>query len=249
MKRVAAGGVEWSVRRVADCVLRADAYDWPFAKGEAAAIDAHWSRRKAEQPGFFNGRVLMMTAASMQTSSDGSQFSATLFEADFKSFLYWRETGHRDRTVRDAFGSALILSAEGYILLGRQHAGNINGGLAYPPGGFIDRRDIGSDGTIDIVASTAREVAEETGLDEGDLDPRGGLWLTTGGIQVSMAKEFRSPLEADALRARILERLAADPDPELADICIVRSIADIAALGDGVPDFARVLVAAVLERT
>ena len=247
MKRVAAGGVEWSVRRVAACLLRAKAYDWPFAKVEAAAIDAHWSRRKAEQPGFFNGRVLMMTAASMQTSSDGSQFSATLFEADFKSFLYWRETSHRDRTVRDAFGSALIRSREGHILLGRQHAGNINGGLAYPPGGFIDRRDIGPDGTVDIVASTGREVVEETGLDEGDLDPQGGLWLTTGGVQVSMAKEFRSPLGADALRARIIERLAGDPDPELADICIVRSIGDLADLRDGVPDFARVLVAAVLE--
>ena len=67
-----AGGVEWSVRRVAACLLRAKAYDWPFAKVEAAAIDAHWSRRKAEQPGFFNGRVLMMTAASMQGNPLGS---------------------------------------------------------------------------------------------------------------------------------------------------------------------------------
>lgn len=196
-------------------------------------------------PGFFNGRVLMMAAASMQLDPElgGGHFAGTLFEVEFKQFLYWRETGYRDPTVRDAFGSALIRSAEGHVLLGRQRAGNVNAGFAYPPGGFIDRRDVAPGGEVDIAASIAREVAEETGLDPGDLVPAGGFWLTRGGAQVSMAKEFRSPLSSDALRARMLAGIASDPEAELAGIHIVRGIADI----DGtICEFARELLAAVL---
>ena len=59
-----------------------------------------------------------------------------------------------------------------------------------------------------------------------------------------MVRELRSGLPAQDLRRQILTRLAADPGPELADIVIIRTLADTA--GARVPDYTALALAAVL---
>ncbi|MBN8910869.1 MAG: NUDIX hydrolase [Rhizobiales bacterium] len=150
---------ETRVFRVPSVDLRVTDGGWAFADRHRGEIEAHWARRVREAPGFFNGPVFMMDAYSV---SAHGHLSASFIRSDFRSFLYWRETGFRDDRIMDGFGSALIRSADGRVLLGRQSAGNLNSGLCYPPSGFIDVRDVRPDGLIDIDRSVAREVAEET---------------------------------------------------------------------------------------
>ena len=229
---------ETRVIEVAGAELRVTDAAWPFALRHAQEIAAHWQRRARENPNFFNGAIHMLSAYTV--SGDGV-FSGRYLRTDFKSFLYWRETGWRDTSVMDAFGSALIRSAEGHVLLCRQRAGNLNSGLCVLPGGFIDGRDIAADGTIDIVHSVRREIAEETGLGEGQLRQAGGLMVATAGPALSIAVPWQSDLPGLELVRLANRHIAADPKGELAEVL---AVAPEDALGGGLPlpDFVRVLL-------
>lgn len=227
------------VVRISGVALKvAEGAIWPFAIEREAEIDAHWVRRSAETPHFFNG-VIHMTRNPVVANG---VLSAELVRTDFKSFLYWREMGHPDRSVGDAFGSALLRSAEGYVVLGKQLPGNINSGLAYLPGGFIDVRDVTVDGTVDIEASILREVREETGIEASELERVPGFLLTVFGPAMSIAAEFRSKLSATEMQARVRAHIASSgAEPELEDAVIVRSRADLPGLA--LAGYASVLLA------
>ena len=228
------------VVRIARCDLSAVEQPWPFAIERASAIDTHWQRRTASNSAFFNGRILML--AAHQWTPDG--FIGQCFETGFKDFLYWRETGEPDAGVMDVFGSALIWSSDGGVMLGRQRTGHINAGLAYLPGGFIDPRDVGAGGRIDIAASTAREAEEETGLSAEALAQVPGFILTCRPKQISIGVAYRSPMTAKALREQVMAHLAADPASELAEIIMVRRKSDLDGLA--MVPFARLLLTTLL---
>src|SRR5262245_33833895 len=209
------------VLRFQSCRLVVASREWDYAREHAAGIDAHWLRRQAESPSMFNGAIHLM----YESAIEGGTLQARLLRSDFKSYLYWRERGFPEARVRDAFGSALLRSTEGHVILGRQRDGNVNAGLAYLPGGFIDPRDVTRDGTVDIDGSILRELAEETGLMPGQLQMQPGYIVTFCGPLVSIARELVSPLDAEALRAKTLAHLARDTQSELVDAVIVRSTA------------------------
>jgi 8-oxo-dGTP pyrophosphatase MutT (NUDIX family) len=228
---------EGRVFAVSGVDLRVTGGTWPFADRHRSEIEAHWAQRVRETPGFFNGAVFVVTRCSV---SAGGRLSAQFVRTDFKSFLYWRETGFRDESVLDGFGSALILSADGEVLLGRQRAGNLNGGLTYPPSGFIDAADVREDGTIDIDASVAREVAEETGLSPPAISRGEGYIVTRAGLVLSISVPFLSPLAGPALLRAARRHIASDGESELADLQLVapgETPAELPML-----DYARVLL-------
>jgi len=215
------------VARVAACDLKVALQRWNYAADKAADIERHWQERLAERPQMFNGVVHLLVAGRC----DRGGFSGELLATDFKSYLHWRDAGFPAAGVRDAFGSALIRSAEGHVILGRQRAGNINAGLAYLPGGFIDARDVTSAGTIDIAASILRELHEETGQSPSEFRIVPGYHLTRWNALLSFGLELVSPLPADALRERIMQHISPDPDSELIDAVIVRSAAEARRAG------------------
>lgn len=217
--------------------LRVSEGRWVFADAHEAEIDAHWSRRTRETPQFFNGTVHILQDYDL--SRDGG-FSARFVRSDFKSFLYWREQGFPDASVRDGFGSAILFSAGGKLLAGRQRGGNLNSGLAYPPGGFIDAKDVGADGVIDIETSVLREISEELGLAQADLARRPGFIVTAAGPVVSIGVPFAIRLSDRDLVAAVRRHIAADPNPELDDILFLDPGAPPHDLA--MPDYARVLV-------
>jgi hypothetical protein len=223
---------------VARCALVVRPTPWAYAREHAMAIDAHWQHRQAESPELFNGSIFVLTGESFE----GGTYVATFTPVEFKAFLHWRETGYPETGVRDGFGSALIVSAEGHVMLGRQAPGHLNFGLAYPPGGFIDPRDVGPDGRIDIDASIDREIVEETGLPLATLRPDPGYLVTRCGPHRSIARLYRSAETAAALKARVAATIAADPAPELDALVPVRGRHDLAV---PVPEYARRLLAAV----
>lgn len=208
--------------RIERCALGVRDWQWPLAQLEAAAIKSNWERRRGELPQLFDGAVYLMRDHAV----DGGTLTGTLFRTDFKTLLHWRAPGTADDGIREAFGSAIIRSAEGHLLFGRQGPGQVSSGRVYPPGGIIDDEDV-LDGRVDIDASIARELVEETGIAAADLTRVPGYILTLTGRKLAIAVEWRSPLPAVELRALILARIGAQVEPELEDIVIVRGAADV----------------------
>lgn len=229
--------------RIGSCALHASGARWNYADRNAAEIDANWQIATKRNPNYFNGVVLLIDSLAM----DGEALTASLLRTDFKSCLYWRERGFPAAGVIDGFGSGLIISADGAIILGRQRGGNINSGLSYLPGGFIDDRDVAQDGSIDIVASVAREIEEETGLGARDLERRGGFHVVRAGAQLSIAVPHHSHLPAAELVNRIERHIAASSNSELEEAIAISKLSDLEGLS--VPHFTRPLLEALLAGT
>lgn len=204
---------ESRVWAVTDVDLRVIPAPWSFAERHRDEITAHWAQARVERPCFFNGVVHML--ADYEVSGAGT-FRGRYLRTDFKSFLYWRDTGWRDTQVMDAFGTALIRTPAGKVLLAQQRDGNLNTGFSVVPGGFIDERDIAPDGSIDIVQSVVREISEETGLGPVQLRRGDGFLITQSGPALSIAVPWEATVAEQDLIGVANRHIAADPAGELA---------------------------------
>ena len=228
------------VHPIAACSIHRRAGTWPFAEQERAAISQHWNQRSAENAGFFNGRVHIMT----QCARDGTHLSGELVETDFATSLFWRDTGYRDATVLDCFGSAILVGADGALIYGRQASGNVNAGLIYPPSGFIDRRDIAPDGRVDFDHGIGRELVEETGLDLAQLKREPGYVIVHDGPLLSVGIVYRAAVPAAKLVNEITARLTREEQPELVEVIALTRRSDLEA--HAMPNYARRLAAYML---
>jgi 8-oxo-dGTP pyrophosphatase MutT (NUDIX family) len=205
---------------VADCRLRVlPGAEWSFARERGVEIHAHWQRRTRENPALFNGVVHLCCGYRL----DELSFEADYVRTDFASYLYWREQPRPDPGVRNSFGSALVRASDGPLLLGRAGAASINAGLVNPPGGFIDERDVDAGGRIDIDASIARELVEETGLGASDLVRAPGYTLVFDGLLISIGVSYLARTSAADLAQRVEAFIARDREPELAGVVLVAS--------------------------
>ncbi len=231
------------VVRVAGARLTVSPRPWHWARRQQEEIDVHWLRESGANANFFNGTIYLIDALSLNEAA--ATVTATLLETDFKSYLYWRDLGYPPSGVLDGFGSALIRCSDGAVILGRQQPGNINSGLAYLPGGFIDGRDAQAGGVIDIRSSVLREVVEETGLHPQSFTIEDGLHLTLHKAHVSFAVTVRSPMPSHDLIAAIGRHIASQDNPELAEAVAVSRSSDLEGLP--MPGYARVLLTSLLD--
>jgi len=228
------------VHHIRRCRVRRSTEIWPFASREEDAIRSHWTQRSANNPKYFNGRVYVMTSGALREDC----LEGSLAARDFAASLYWRETGYRDRTVVDCFGSAILLGSDGTLIYGRQTPGNINSGKLYPAGGFIDRRDFDMCGTVDFDGSIAREVAEEMGLDPSTLDRDAGYLVTKNGPLLSVGIIYRLAVPGHEFCAQVKARLASDAAPELEGLVTLACAAE--AVAHAMPGYARQIATALL---
>lgn len=179
--------------------IAASSDPWEWAQTRAPKIGRFWKKLQGANPAVFNGPIHML--ASDYEIRDEVLHGRCL-RADFASLMYWREEGHPDSGVLNAFGSAVVRSTEGHILFGRMAAHTVNAGLVYPFGGSLDDNDV-KNGFMDVEGSILRELAEETGLkaEEGVRVP--GLIAVREGPRLSLAAEFRFPDASSLLRERI----------------------------------------------
>ena len=101
------------IHRVTALDLNFQQRPWPFADQRRADIDAHFALRQRDKPEIWNGRVLL----GRNPVFTQSHFSADYFEADFASFLAWRDWGFPDAGVFNGFGMGALQSSE----IGRAH--------------------------------------------------------------------------------------------------------------------------------
>lgn len=213
---------------------------WSFAQDNAAEIAKHWAGMTAANPTLFNGNVLLMAGGGL---TDGF-FQADLIEVDYASFITWRDWGWCDTSVHDCYGCAVIVSSDGALIMGRMASHTVNGGLIYPPGGSLTREDLLPDGSVDMVGSIARELAEETGLDAADADPD-GFYLAASDQRLAIGQVLRFALTAEELAARVQSHIASEEQPELSHVIIMRDVTDVDP--KLMPPHARALSEAMLE--
>ncbi len=213
---------------VAPSIFHADSLDlrfvpreWSFATQRRAEIDAFFAQLQAQQPALWNGRVLMMHDFAL----DNGVMHGSFLQTDYASFAAWQRWKLPPASVYDCFGSAAIQSADGAFLVGVMGAHTLNAGHLYFPCGTPDPNDI-AQGRVDFDFSLRRELKEETGLNAAEFTDEPGWTVVVDCPLIAVIKVMRSALDAEPLRARILANIAREKQPELADIRIVRSVAD-----------------------
>lgn len=214
------------VEKVDDCRIVLGQTPWPFADENKDAIAAYWQNAVRCNSNFFDGIVLLAAGYRIE----GNILDIEVFETRFRNFLYWRDHGFADAAAIDAFGSGVIRAADGGVLLVRQHPGNVNEGLFYFPGGFIDRRDVDTSGRIDIAASIGREVSEELGIDASELTRETGFLVTRTGPHLSIAAVLASPIDGRELLSRISDFLDRESQPEIAEAKLIKRRDDLDGL-------------------
>lgn len=212
-----------SITPVSRLVVRCVERSWPWAEANATAIAAFWEDAKLKQPRLFDGPVFVFAEPRIE---DGT-FHAVCFETRFSRLLYAKRMGFPDPDVVNAFAQAALRAGDGAFLLGVMAAETANRGQIYFPAGTPDPSDRQDDGTLDLAGSVARELAEETGLEEGDYDTGEGWVLVRDGGLLAFLRPVRLSGPADQARARILERMQQLKEQELSDIYVARGPEDI----------------------
>ena len=212
------------IHRVAALDLAFQPRRWPFAEQRRAEIDAHFAIKRREKPHLWNGRILL--ARDPDFAAD--RFSARYFEADFASFLAWRDWGFPDKSVFNGFGMGALRCSDGAFVLGEMGQHTANAGRIYFPSGTPDLDDI-RDGAVDIPGSVAREVEEETGLTPADYRAVPHWDCVVAGAAIAMIRMLNVDVSGEALRARIEANLARQSQPELSAIHLVRETSDLTA--------------------
>ncbi len=131
-----------------------------------------------------------------------------------------------------------LRSADGAFIMGEMGQHTANAGRIYFPSGTPDLDDI-SNGAVDIEASVAREVEEETGLSPSDYRADAHWDCVFTGPAVAMIKTLHVDMPGEALRQRIEANLSRQSQPELAAIHLVRGAGD---LTDAMPRFVTAFV-------
>ena len=215
--------------------LRLVQKSWRWADDCRADIDAHFQALKRARPSVWNGRVLMLHNKTIAEGTFGGEF----LETDFASFDAWRRWNRPDPSVVDCFAAVALFAADGGCLLGEMAAHTANAGLIYFPAGTPEPGDV-ADGLLDFEASAWRELDEETGIARHALAAEPGWTVVNERSRAALIKAAHAAEPAERLRDRILDNLAGQAQPELADIRIVRGPDD---LNDRMPPF----VAAYLQ--
>ena len=211
---------------------------WPFALDNRQRIDRHWASLTADNPANWNGEVLM----AYDISSEGDRFSAKFMNTDYASFIAWRDWGWPDREVFNCFGSAVVRSRDGALIYGRMADHTLNAGLHYPPGGSLEPGDVLPDGSIDVDASIARELREETGLETAQANDH-GTWLIFDGQRIAIARLIEFPASATELLQHVEQHISEQSKPELSHAVAFYSRDD---LDKPMPGFARQLALQLL---
>ncbi|MBF9233539.1 NUDIX hydrolase [Microvirga alba] len=212
-----------TITRVAEVKARFTPWDWPWAEQNQDKIEANWQRRLVKTPKMFNGRVLLLRDIEVTPELCRN----TYFEVDYADMIGWMDLGHPDPGVANGFAMGALRGADGAFICGVMSGDTANGGRVYFPAGTPDRADMQPDGSVDLATSLTRELFEETGLSEADYHVEDEWIVVQRWPAVALMRMVTLPVSAEEGAKRIRATIAAQDDPELSDVRIVRGVEDI----------------------
>lgn len=211
-----------------------------FSVREEAVIAATFAAAKSRNPALFDGPILLFSPPRL----DGTLLAATGYRTRYSSLTTLIAHPDKGRDAYNLFGAAAIVGSDGGVVLGRMGPRTAGPGELKFPGGTPDEEDVTADGGVDIVGSIAREMAEETGLSATEAVLGETLILVDDHPFYAIVGVLRFPAPAERLAEQVRAFLAADPQPELAGVEVVR---DPAALDPAVvPAYTRAALARLL---
>ena len=213
-----------SIHRVTTLDLTYEPWTWPFAMENREAAKEHFAAQQAKKPALFNGKVLLMREPKVV----GDRLVARYFEADFATYLTWRDFGFPGEGIFSGFGMGALRDPDGTYLMGEMSPHTANGGRVYFPSGTPDPSDLVGD-RVDIEGSIVREVEEETGLTPADYTVRPGFHCVIAKPAVAIVQLLELKQSAAAVKRAILKTIAQEELPEFSDVHLIRNAADITA--------------------
>ena len=200
--------------------LNVDAAEHPWAIAEAAAIDACWAREQVERPWLYNGTVMLHRGLRLQQGVISGISHRAPYAALLEVVGTWPKAD-----VWHLFGSAVILSSDGAMLLIRMAARTANSAKVYAPSGSLDEADI-KGSHVDLDGSIVREAREETGLELSVAEAENRLFCWRRGGLVAVFRRFQMAEPAALLVERMREHIRTDPEQEVDDVVVVRAPQD-----------------------
>jgi 8-oxo-dGTP pyrophosphatase MutT (NUDIX family) len=201
------------------CVER----DWPWADANNGEIEAFWQAATAEQPKMYDGPVFMFADVRI----DSGVCRAVCFESRFSRLLYAKRHGFPDPHVINGFAMGALRAGDGAFLLGVMGPHTANSGQVYFPAGTPDPSDAKPDGSLDLLGSITRELAEETGLQPGEYELGEGWVLVREGSRLAFMRPVGLDEAGATVRMRLLGRIRQMKDQELSDIYLAQGEGDI----------------------
>lgn len=193
-----------------------------------------WARLLAANPKIWDGRILGVSGiGGGPPGVEGGVLRGAAREDSFSAFLTWRELGFPEIGVRNVFGSAVVISSDGAVLLGKMGEWTANAGQIYPAAGSLEPRDV-VDGQVRVFDSLARELTEETGLTVSEARV-GRTFAIFEGPRISVARGLHFAETVEILQARVRATLDAQTERELADVVAVRTRGELEAAGNFPP--------------
>lgn len=211
------------IRRVGRVEARCVPMRWSWAERNRSLIEANWKRRAAGKPRMFNGRVLLLRDVEF----DGDVCRNSFFETDFADFLAWIDGGYPDPDIANGFATGALRGSDGAFICGVMGEHTTNAGRVYFPAGTPDRSDLRPDGSVDLAASLSRELFEETGLSESDCRMDDAWIVVQHWPTIAFLRMVTLPVPAEEGVKRIRANIAAQREPELSDLRIVRGAGDV----------------------
>lgn len=207
-----------------DCIV--EPYGWAWADDNAAMIDARWAEAVAQKPQMFDGRILLTHSAGVEERDGARVFAARFFETGYKNLYVSQRLGFPDTRVKNCFAMAVLRTSDGAFLLGEMGPHTANAGQIYSPAGTPDLEDVVGN-RLDLEGSVLREMEEETGLSRADVRVAPGSIVIFRGQQIACMRICDLSVDAATAEARMARWLAAQKEPELSRMHIIRSAADL----------------------
>ncbi|MFD8328247.1 NUDIX domain-containing protein [Streptomyces lydicus] len=203
----------------------------PVPSEERLAMDRAWGEAVQANPSLFDGPVVACAGLGR--------------EEPHSSVVTWVRTTYRRYALRrvpgatsclpSLFVSVLQPTDDGRVLVGRMSSSTAAPGRWQLPGGSVEPPPVHE--PLDVAALSrhaARELGEETGVEQ----PAEGLtlWCLTRGTNGNVGVQFLAPsrpasLLCERFTALLSSETARDNDPELDRMALLRSEADLTALG------------------
>lgn len=211
------------IRRVARIEARCAPFEWPWAGQNRNLIEANWKRRTADKPKMFNGRVLLLRNVEFEQDLCRN----TYFETNYADFIAWIDGGYPDKSIANGFAMGALRGSDGAYICGVMAGHTVNAGRIYFAAGTPDLSDLRPDGSVDLAASLTRELLEETGLSEGDYHVEDEWIIVQRWPTVALLRLVTLPMPAADGAERIRAAIAAQDEPELQDVRVIRGPQDI----------------------